>query len=297
MRALFLLSLIFTAGLSLAGEPRQATCDSYLLVSSWKNNQVAIYNGCDHRFIRYLDESGAIQGPQAIFQDHNNDVILISEGNHQLIKYDGNTLEQKAVVIPAGQIQSPISAVREGSHHVLIFSYAENSIHRYDMRNWHRQDTLLEANNPHLKGIDLNPNFGPDGGLYVPGYDSNNIIRIDPKTKQVSQWVSKDLGINRPRAVFWHGDHAYVSAWGNSNIFEFNQQGQITRIMFPMVTGPSALIKDGQDSIFIASDRKNSVYRYRFTDGSVQPLIKEDNEHLDGSTHVYRLMVDPYSVD
>lgn len=281
---LFLLPTLVTAD-----DKKQSLCDSYLLVSSWKNNNVAIYDGCDHHFIRYLDKNNTLKGPQAIFQDHNDDVIVISEGNHQVVKYDGKTLIEKAIVIPEGQIKSPISAVKEGEHEVLIFSYAENSIHRYDMRTWKRKNTLLETNNTHLKGIDLGPNYGPDGGLYVPGYDSNNIIRLDEKTHNITQWVPKELGINRPRTILWYQNKAYVAAWGNANIFELNANGTINRIMFPTVTGPSAMLMDGPDHMLISSDRKNSIYRYGFKNGSVEALIQQDDEHLDASTYVYRL--------
>ncbi|WP_154222337.1 hypothetical protein [Marinicella rhabdoformis] len=269
---------------------QNTTCDSQLLVSSWKNNNVKIYDGCDYRFIKDLDTKGTLKGPQAIFQDHNGDVIVISEGNHQIVKYDGKTLKEINIVIPAGHIENPISAVLEGEFHVLIHSYAENSIYRYDMRDWQRTDTLLAKGNKHIKGIDLGPNFGPEGMLYVPGYDSNNIIKIDPKTKHVSEFISADLGINRPRTILWRGNKAYVSGWGNANIFELNIQGQITRIMFPTVTGASALLLDGTDHMLISSDRKNSIYRYGFKDGKAEVLIQEDKEHLDASTYVYRLI-------
>ena len=59
--------------------------------------------------------------------------------------------------------------------------------------------------------------------------------------------------------------------------------------MFQTVTGPSAMLMDGPDHMIITSDRKNSVYRYGFKDKSIEVLIKEDNEHLDASTYVYRL--------
>ena len=268
---------------------QESSCDSQLLVSSWKNNNVKIYDGCDYHFIKDLDTKGTIKGPQSIFQDHQGDVIVISEANHQVIKYDGKTLDEKAIVISAGQIESPISAVLDGEFHVLIHSYAENSIHRYDMRNWQRIETILAKGNNHVKGIDLGPNFGPDGMLYVPGYDSNNIIKINPETKAVTEFISADLGINRPRTILWYDGHAYVSAWGNANIFQLNKAGQITRIMFPTVTGASALLMDGPDHMLISSDRKNSVYRYGLKDGSVEALIKEDKKHLDASTYVYRL--------
>lgn len=297
MRTLLLIFLNLTSSVIFADKTSPTTCDSYLLVSSWKNNQVAIYNGCNQHFIRYLDEQDTLKGPQAIFQDHHGDVIVISEGNHKVVKYDGNTLEEKSIVIPEGHIKSPISAVKEGQNHVLIFSYAENSIHRYDMRTWKRTDTLLEKDNPHLKGIDLGPNYGPDGGLYVPGYDSNNIIRIDPESHTISQWVPKELGINRPRTILWYQNKAYVSAWGNANIFEINPDGRLNRIMFPTVTGPSALLMDGPDHMLISSDRKNSIYRYGFKDHSVEALIQQDDEHLDASTYVYRLKVKPYAFD
>ncbi len=289
MSILIILCIMLPATMTVHANQDKAQCDSQLLISSWRSNNIAIYDGCDYHFIRYLDNQNMLKGPQAIFQDHLGDVIVISEGNHQLLKYDGETLKFKDIVIPSGQIKSPISAVHVDAHDVLIFSYAENSIHRYDMTSWKRTQTLLTANNEHIRGIDLGPNFGSDSALYVPGYDSNNIIRIDLKSQKVTDWVNQKLGINRPRTILWRKDKAYVSAWGNSNIFELTQEGRINRIMFPMITGPSAMLMDGPDHMLMTSDRKNSVYRYGFEDQSIEVIVKEDTNHLDAATYVYRL--------
>ena len=63
-------------------------CSSLLLVSSWTKDNVKIYDGCSGDFIRDLDSQNLIEGPLGILEAPDGDVLVVSETNSRLLKFD-----------------------------------------------------------------------------------------------------------------------------------------------------------------------------------------------------------------
>ena len=272
-------------------------CDSLLLVSSWFSDNVKIYDGCDGTFIRNLDSERLLDGPQSIFEDKNGDVIIVSEQNHKLVKFDRQSLSQGRVVsgdnpnttqTEPSIIQNPVAAVIDSDQNLILGGFSQNDIVKVNTTNWQNIETILAPSTQHLRGLDIGMVIGPDGQLYVPGFDSNNIIKVNLDTFVTTEVVASDDGLNAPRSIIFHNNQMYVTGWRNNNIRRYDMSGNFLD-SFASVRRPTGMIKDGNDHILVASDQLNSVVRINLNTGIKETVIDPQTGNLNGATAIYRL--------
>lgn len=291
MKKYFLVLIsIITSTFADAQQMGNPSCNSLLLVSSWWNDNVKIYDGCDGSYIRNLAETGILDGPQAIFEDSNGDVIVVSESNHQLIKFDRDSLTTATTVMPAGVMNNPITVVKKDANHIYLGSYSENRIVEVNTDSWQITQTLLPANNGKIRGIDIGMAMGNDGQLYVPGYDSDSILRVNPQNNSSNQFVSSGSnGLDKPRSVLISDNRILVTAWGNQAIQSYSLSGQFQGEVVSSLPGAAGLIKDGPNHFLATSDTLNTVRRYNSNDFSFETIVANRSGDLTGATFVYRL--------
>ncbi len=290
MKNIIFWSLIITSTFADTQELGDPNCDTLLLVSSWSRDNVKIYDGCDGAYIRDLADPGVLDGPQTIFEDPNGDVIVVSESNHKLIKFDRETLSNPTTVVAAGRFNNPITVVKKDDTNIYLGSYSSNEIAEIDTQTWQTVRTVLPANNGQIQGIDIGMAMGPDGQLYVPGYDSDSILRVDPNSSSTNQFVpSGAFSLDRPRSLLFLSDRILVTAWGNQAIWSFSLNGQFLEAVVSGFPGAAGMIMDGPDHILVTSDTLSTVRRYRLSDFSFETLVPSRSGGLAGATFVYRI--------
>ncbi|MBL4659746.1 MAG: hypothetical protein JKY19_05275 [Alcanivoracaceae bacterium] len=275
-------------------------CDSLLLVSSWFSDNVKIYDGCDGTFIRDLDSQSVLDGPQAIFVDKNKDVIVVSEQNHKLVKFDRQTLSQATVVlgddpttsvVEPHLVENPLAVAFDSQQNIILGGFSENEIVKINPDNWQQIQTILPVSTQFIRGLDIGISIGPDGQLYVPGFDSNNIIKINLSTLAVTEVVSAGAGgLDAPRSIVFHNNQMYVTGWRNNAILRYDSNGNFMG-NFVSVNRPTGMTKDGDNYVLVASDRTqaNSVIRINLNNGSKETVVSVGAGNLNGATFVLRL--------
>lgn len=281
------------------GDPN---CDSLLLVSSWFNDSVKIYDGCDGEFIRDLDSQSLIDGPQSIFEDKNGDVIVVSEQNHKLIRFPRQTLTDGLVVSGDDPntsntepylIRNPLAAVIDENQNLILGGYSQNEIIKVDMDTWQRTSTVLPISTQFIRGLDIGMTIGPDGFLYVPGYDSDNIVKINLNTLAVTEVVaSGSSGLNAPRAIAFHNNQMFVTGQLNHAILRFDMNGNYIDNL-ATISQPTGMTRDGDDHVLVPSQSLNNVYRVNLNTGVKETIITNGSSGLDGTTFAYRLFKRP----
>lgn len=290
MKKALMIGLIITSHVALAQEMGNPNCDSLLLVSSWSRDNVKIYDGCDGSYIRDLADTGVLDGPQAMFEDPHGDLVVVSESNHKLVKFDRNTLSTATTVIEAGLINNPIAVVKKSADAIYLGSYSSNTILEVNSNSWQVINTLLPAGNNKIQGIDIGMALGNDGQLYVPGYDSDSILRVNTANGNTNQFVnSGQHNLDRPRSILLLNNQILVTAWGNQAILSFGLNGQFQGEVVSGFPGAAGMMQDGPDHILVTSDTLSTVRRYRLSDFSFETLVPNRSGGLAGATFVYRL--------
>ncbi len=286
--ALLWLSLA-TAQAAELGDP---ACPSLLLVSNWTNNNVKIFDGCSGEYIRDLDSQNLIQGPLGILEAPDGDVLVVSESNDRLLKFDRGTLESGTVIMGGDTfIDAPSGAILGDDGNLYAASYGTNRIVRINTETWTVVEDILAANNGQITGIDAGMKITSDGHLIVPGYDSDNILKINVTSKTVEELVSSGAnGLDAPRTILLREDQNefYVTGERSNNVMAFNlTTGEFLRNVVTVIR-PTGMMADGEEHFLV--NNANAVFRYRY-DGTLDgQVVANGAGGLNSGTFVYRLM-------
>jgi hypothetical protein len=299
-----IISLLFLSLLSLASPmvlsqtPNLGdnNCDSLLLVSSWKRNNVKIYDGCSGDFIRDLDSQKLIDGPLGILQAPDGDVLVVSETNGRLLKFDYSTLSKGRVIMgddpttsmfESNFIKNPVGAVMGADGFLYAASYSTNEVVKINTHSWTIEEQMLDANNGLINGIDVGITISDDGYLYLPGYISDNVIKLNLTDKTATTVVSPNTeGLDAPRSILLRGQEILVTAERSNKIMIFDLEGNFKETLVD-VNRPTGLKKDGESHFIV--NTANAVFRVLNDGSTFEKVVQSGSGDLAGGTFVYRL--------
>jgi streptogramin lyase len=267
------------------------TCDSLLLVSSWTPNNVKIYDGCSGYFIKNLDNQGLIDGPLGILESPDGDILVISENNGRMLKFDRETLSVGSILLGPGSendyIPNPISAVIDDQGIMYSASFSTNEVVKVNTETWQIIDTVLPSGNKLLDGIDVGIVID-NGSLYLPGWKSDNIVKVDLATKKATEIVKKgEGGLSRSRSILFNQNDMLVSSEKSNAILIFDKDAGTYKSTLKTVSSPSGMKKDGDGFYLVTAG--NRVYRNAIDGSSSNLVIKPGEGSLASATFVYRL--------
>lgn len=275
---------------SLAAQTQSSTCDSVLLVSSYDLDNVKIYDGCDGTYIRDIDDEGLIEGAQAIIELDDETLLIASEKNNRIVAYDKATLDNGRVVVEStasGFVDTPLGLALDSNNQLLVASYSENKVVKIDPTTWKVTGTTYTNSSNLITGMDAGT-VVDSGYLYVPGYDSDNVIKINLSNGQASEIVtSKKNGLDRARGLAIKGDNLYVTSEATDQILVFNKNtGAHVRSM-NTIYYPAGIQLEGEDHLIY--NNRTAVYRMPIGGGDSERLTDGASHALKSATFVYRL--------
>lgn len=285
-----------------------ANCETLLLVSGYNSDNVKIYDGCDGTFIRNLDNTGTVAGPQAIIEAPNGDVLVVSEKNHRVVRFDRQTLTYDAVVVgddpqtsedESSGLLSPTAAAIGVDGNLYVGSFSQNRVQRFSLPTGESLGTFVPAQAGGIQGIDAGMVFDPNGNLAIPGFDSNSVLRVNGQTGAVltTSIPAGSGGLNAPRTVVFSpdGQRMLVSSWRNGLILEYSVgSGAFIGQFGPgvnRITGMAYGLDDGpNNNLYTTSDQDNSVLRLNANTGAfVETFVPSGSGGLNGATFIFVL--------
>lgn len=253
LQRLFLFALLAT--LLYASPLRaQSECSQYVLVSGYFSN-VHVYDGCSGAFLRLLDpQAGRLSGPQAVRLGPDGLLWVVSENTAQVHRYrtDDFAFVDTPIDVGAGFGLTAI-AFRESD--VYAGGYSSSTVRRYSSGGQLLSTPVPQTNG--FRGVDNGMNFGPDGKLYVPGYDSHNVLRHDPVTGQNAILVpASSGGLRNARGILFRpgGDTFLLTAEGSGQILEFRRDtGALVRELRDGLSRPTGMAWGPDGSLVVAT--------------------------------------------
>lgn len=237
----------------LAGSAEAQTCAHRLLLSGYFSNNVHVYNACDGRFERLLDSANRIAGAQATRLSEDGKLYVVSEENGRILRYDAASLayQDAPVTLPPGF--GGTGMVLNGEE-VWVAGYQFGGVRRYGLSGEDR-GVLMAPGSAGLAGADNGMTIGPDGMLYVPGYDSNNVVRRDSATGQTSVFIARGAGgLNRTRGILFEpgGQTLLVSSEGNGRVLRYQANGNFLGTVISGLTQPTGMAYHPDGSLLVA---------------------------------------------
>lgn len=224
----FLLAVV----LALAALPALAQeCGHRLFVSGYFST-VHVYDACTGSYLRDLDLRSRLFGAMAVRLGPDGFLYVVAEEGGKIHKYRNDTLEYAgAFADVAGLGATGLAFDAEGLAYVAAYQTSE--VRRFS-RTGAPLGPLFPAGSAGLQGPDNGMTFGPDGNLYVPGYDSSNVVKWDPRTGQASIAVAaRQSGLFQTRGLLPSRDrqHIFITGEGSGRLYRWNlASGAVTQL-------------------------------------------------------------------
>lgn len=285
-------------GLAAGTAHAQSTCSARLLVSGYFSNNVHIYNACTGAFERNLDDSGRIRGAQATRLGPDGKLYVMSEGSGRVLRYDALTLafEAEAVVLPSTFGGTGFD-FRNGE--IWVGGYDYDGVRRFSLSTGQSLGDAVSPRASGLNGPDNGLGFGPDGRLYVPGYDSDSVVRHDPTTGANSVFIAaRSGGLNETRGILFEpgGQSVLISSEGSGQVLRFDaSSGAFQSVFIAGLGRPTGLAYHPDGSLLVAD--ASGVTRFDPQSGARLGLLADPNPaSADGITYL-SLIPAPSAVD
>lgn len=248
MKTIGIIALSLAAGSALA----QSSACPRLLVSGYFSNNVHVFDSCTGAFERLLDSSGRIAGAQATGVGPDGKLYVVSEGSGQILRYDAQSLAFEAVAVTLPANFGGTGMVFNGNE-IWIAGYNYDGVRRFSLTG----ESLGDAVAPRaggLNGADNGMTIGPDGRLYVPGYDSDSVVRRDSVSGQTSTFIAAGAGgLNETRGILFEtgGQTLLVTSEGNGRVIRYNASGAAIGSVITGLNRPTGIAYHPDGSLLV----------------------------------------------
>ncbi|RYD14421.1 MAG: hypothetical protein EOP90_13490 [Lysobacteraceae bacterium] len=262
--------LLVLSALAFAPALRAQACAEHLFISGYFSNNVAIYDACSGRFLRQLDTAGRIRGAQAVRINPADGLIyVVSEGNDQIQRYRrdaGYTFVDVFAQLAGSLDPTGIAFGRDGR--VFVASYGHGIVVELDRNSGQVIGYPLPAGSG-FAGADNGMMVSAAGLLYVPGYDSNSVARVNPASGEVSrQFVApRAAGLRQTRGIVDEGATILVGGEGSGEIYRFDANtGAHVNTLISGLSRPTGLALAADGSLLVLA--ANRVRRFDRSSGA-----------------------------
>lgn len=228
------------------------SCNHRLLVSGYFSS-VHVFDACTGAYERLLDDQNRIRGAQATRLGPDGKLYVVSEDTGQILRYNPATLayEGVAVTLPANFGATGLD-FRNGE--IFVGGYNYDGVQRYRLSDGGLIGDAFARNAQGLNGPDNGLVFGPDGRLYVPGFDSDSVIRFDPISNAVSGFIAARAGtLDETRGILFEpgGTTLLVSSERNGKVLRFGTNGNFIGDFATGLARPTGLAYHPDGSVLI----------------------------------------------
>jgi hypothetical protein len=233
----------------------QSECSHYALVSGYFSN-VHVYDGCSGAFLRVLDpQPGRLGGPQAVRLGPDGRIWVVSENTAQVHRYRADDFAFVDTPINVGPVFGLTGIAFGANDGVYASGYTSSEVRLYGSDGQLRGTPVPLTNG--FRGPDNGMSLGPDGRLYVPGYDTSNVLRHDPATGQNTILVPASTGgLRNARGILFRpgGETFLLSAEGSGQILEFRRDsGALVRELRSGLNRPTGMAWGPDGSLVVAT--------------------------------------------
>jgi DNA-binding beta-propeller fold protein YncE len=182
-------------------------------------------------------------------------------------RFDASSGAYVGIIDPGGVNEA--EGLIELSDRLYVSSYYNSRLARYDLPTirFHGSKNTTRVVGP--TGMTV----GPDGSIYLSGYDSNNVGRFDPVTEKTTVFVAPGSGgLVTPHGLTFGPDgNLYVAAVDADTILKFSgKTGQPMGVFakHPSMGAPFGLTFGPDGHLYVAAADTQRVVRFDGTTGA-----------------------------
>jgi sugar lactone lactonase YvrE len=238
-----------------------------LLASDYTNGEVLVL---DPESGDLLDRLTGAAGAQALRWGPDGALYVVAEQQGQVLRFDGKAF---APVVESG-LSSPTGLAFEADGNMLVGDYGLDNVQRFAA-----DGSLLAVVASGLDGPDAGLMLGSDGWLWVPCFEADALVRVDPASGAVEDWLSD---VRSPRSLVEVDGEAWLTSWRGSAVLRVTP-GDSEPVTVAEVAYPSGLAIDG-DNVWVASDQRAQIQRLSGSTGELLDTVSLSDSGVDGLT-------------
>jgi outer membrane protein assembly factor BamB len=175
---------------------------------------VVRHDACTGERLGELEHGGALAGPQAIRIGPDGRLWVVSEKNHRVLRFDADDGTLVDVVLDDPRLANPTALDFAADGTPYVGSYGGDAVWRVE-----DGDLVPVLRGGDVDGVDSGMAFGPDGRLWIPGFESDVLLVVDPATRRVERRLTE--GLASPRMLLFEADGASVTigSWRNDRLY------------------------------------------------------------------------------
>lgn len=244
-----------------------------VLVSNYFGDTVGRYDIATGGFLGNLG-GAAIDGPLATRVGPDGLVYVSSEVNNRILRYNSSSLAYVDTFATGTGLNSPTGTAFDGAGNVLVANFANSTVAKFNSSGVF-QGNIVPSGSGGLNGPDVGITVGPDGILYVPSFDSNQILKYDKTTGSFLGIFAGPGGaanLTQPRTLIWKNNMVWVTSDNGNKVLRYDLNGSYIDTFVASgaggLNGAVGMIFDDSGNLLVSSWRNNRVLRFNGSTGA-----------------------------
>lgn len=215
--------------------------------------------------------TGKLDGTLGMTIGTDGSIYICSELTGSIEKFNGAGAWQGRFATAT----SPTGVAFDATGKAYVAQFDTDSVTKYSSTG-----TLLgnfvSPNSGGLDGPDLGATFGPDGNLYVPSFNSGDVLRYNGTTGAfIDKFIAVGSGgLTQPRQIIWREGKVYVTSDNGNKVLRYDSNTGAFLDTFISsgsggLNGATGMVFFG-NSVYISSWRNNRVLKYDALTGAFQ---------------------------
>jgi DNA-binding beta-propeller fold protein YncE len=276
------LLIAFTCLAAAGGQALAADCGR-ILVSGY-GSTVHVYDACSGSFLRTLAPRAQLNGAQAI-REHDGLLYVVAEGRGKVVRFDATTLDFVDEFISTAQAEGLTGIDLDSQGQAYVGAYNTGQIMRFSTSG---AFTATVATG--IAGPDNGMLFGPDGQLYIPAFDGDSVLRMNPASGQLSTFIQPGAGgLLRSRGILFEttGDGILITSEGSNQVLRYRRDGSFDRV-FAELSRPTGIAYGEGGELLVSSFNQHRVVRLDPATGAqLGELVARNAGGLNGATFIH----------
>lgn len=306
MQPRILTLVVAAAAATFADAAPPAGSSPCLMASGYNSESIHLFDPVSGAKLGFLGAgaTGLVPGAQSMHYGQDGNLYVCAEKIDSVLRFDGVTGQFLGTFVgddpntpgnETGGLDGPTAAIFGADGRLYVASFDTDRVLRYDGTTGAFLGAFV-ADDPNtavnetggLDGPDAGMTFGPDGLLYVPSFQSNQILRYDAGTGAFVDVFNTGGPLSRPRMIRFRGDGvAFVTSWGNGRILKYAPDGAYLGQFAASPTPTGLVFEPGTGHVLVTSDNQNYIRRYDGVTGQLlTPVATGATSGITGGTYL-----------